>query len=708
MKKFLLPLLAVFTVIDLQGQVTQINSNRSLGWTFPLNQTKSIYVSSTDQTIWVTDGTLAGTIPLSDTIKAEQSNGSSTGLYNGKYIFSGGTAASGTELYITDGTPGGTRLLSDINPGAASSSPDDFVLLNGFLYFTADNPTYGRELWRTDGTLTTLVKDIVPGIVGSNVETGYDLFSTGTYLLFKANTPSSGIELWRSDGTDAGTVLLKDINNNTASSDIGIFSQFNNLVLFAANDGINGIEIWKTDGTASGTTILKDINPGPTGSVQTSDIISPLIFNNHAFFMANDGTHGNEIWVTDGTDAGTSLLMDIEPGPASSANALSVLSSVIAGNKFIFTSYNSTFTRNQLWESDGTPAGTKLFKDFFFDITDLHFPFIFTPLTINTQTPIPTLGQSLFQGNKFFFMETTAAEGSELWVSDGVDGTAAHTHIVKDIFPGTGSNDFGLYLYTSTTFFFPATDGINGVELWKTDGTDAGTSMVADINPGADSSNPELTLFFVVNGKVLFGANNGDSPTETDLYALDGTFTTLPIKLLDFTVTPKSADAVLNWRTSQEINSKNYTIQRSFDGRNFEPVGTVAASGTAATGKAYSFIDPGVINSGKSIIYYRLLSTDINGVSTFSPVITLKLNGTGKWNVRLLGNPVSDNIKVVLSGITENVRLSVVDIYGKKLYSGVLPAINGQISIPAASLARGSYTLITETLNERKVIQFVK
>jgi hypothetical protein len=102
------------------------------------------------------------------------------------------------------------------------------------------------------------------------------------------------------------------------------------------------------------------------------------------------------------------------------------------------------------------------------------------------------------------------------------------------------------------------------------------------------------------------------------------------------------------------------------------------------------------------------MSSDLSGKSTVSPVITLKLNGTGKWNIKLLSNPVSDNIKVVLSGITENVQLFVIDIHGKKLYSTLRPAVNGQISLPAGTLSHGIYTLITETLNERKSIQFVK
>ena len=280
-------------------------------------------------------------------------------------------------------------------------------------------------------------------------------------------------------------------------------------------------------------------------------------------------------------------------------------------------------------------------------------------------------------------MGGTAAEGTELWISDGVDSTAAHTNIVEDINPGPGGitdTTSISYIYTSGALYFPANNGSMGPELWKSDGTEAGTDIVADIITGAVGSDPSVN-FFLVNGKILFTANNGDSPALTDLYAVDGTFLPLPIKLRDFTVIAKSADAILNWHTSQELNSKDFTIQRSFDGLGFRNIGTVAASGTTSNAHAYSFIDPGIVNSGKNIIYYRLLITDKDGKSMLSPVITLKLKNTGKWNVRLLSNPVSDNVKLVLSGITQNVQLSIIDMSGKKLYSGSLSALNGQISI---------------------------
>jgi ELWxxDGT repeat protein len=581
-KEFLLLLLTVLSVTGLQAQVKQINSNKSLDFNYPLSSTKAVYLSATDQTLWVTDGTLAGTLQLSPAIKYSGALGS-TSFLNGKLIFAGTTLATGTELYITDGTPAGTSLVKDINTGAASSAPDgDAAVLNGFIYFTAVTATEGRELWRTDGTSsgTTLVKDIIPGPTGSNAIDSFNLFVNGNYILFAASTPSNGVELYKSDGTSGGTNLLLDINTANAGKDSSSprsFYNINNKVIFAATDATHGDEIWVTDGTAGGTQLLNDINPGMGSSTKielfpgfSSSIFSFFhTFNNEAYFNAYNGVSAGQVWKTDGIPGNTTLLKDIIPGPSVIPPLFLLINAIDLPGKFIFP-VSDLASRNELWESDGTIANTQLFKSF----DGGEIPFLFP--AYNFYAPSLNQQQVLFQGNKFFFEAKTAADGRELWISDG---TLANTQIVKDIKTGTGDGLPGSnisYTYTSGALYFPGDNTTNGVELWKSDGTSGGTTLVADIVTGATGSDTRLD-FFIINNKVVFGADNGDNATETDLYAVDGIFTPLPVKLLDFTITLKLTDAVLNWRTSQEINSKDYTIQRSFDGRNFESIGTVSA-----------------------------------------------------------------------------------------------------------------------------------
>src|SRR6516162_3732493 len=123
-----------------------------------------------------------------------------------------------------------------------------------------------------------------------------------------------------SNGTTAGTVLVKDINPGPGSAittpnplpggdDPKVMVDLNGTLLFAANDGVHGTELWKSDGTAAGTSLVKDINPGSAGSYPY-DFVK---VNGTLFFAANDGTHGKELWKSDGTAAGTGMVADINP-----------------------------------------------------------------------------------------------------------------------------------------------------------------------------------------------------------------------------------------------------------------------------------------------------------------------------------------------------------------------------------------------------------
>lgn len=694
----------VLAFCNSKAQVTQINSNQSLKVTYPLGNNKTIVVSDTDSSIWVSDGTLSGTIPISTNIKFEEAGG----LLSNKLIFVGSTDTTGSEIFITDGTSAGTGLVKNIVAGATGSDPAEWALLNGFYYFTAETAAEGRELWRTDGTSagTTLVKDIIAGPEGSNFTNNYNLFSNGSYLLFSANTPSSGVELYKSDGTAGGTVVLKDISPLGDSSNPREFFQLNNIVLFLADDSTHGEELWKTDGTAGGTVMVKDINPGAASSTANMFFFFGFhLFNNHVYFKATDGNSNGQLWSTDGTTGNTVMLKDIIPGNGTVSFIL-ITDGVNLASKFIFP-VSDIESRNELWESDGTVNGTKLFKAFALaDSGEITYNLLSYSFNFSNGT----LTQPLFQGNKFFFIANDSIHGRELWISDGVDSTVSHTSLVKDIKADTANgfgSDFTSYVYTSSGLFFSANDGTHGNELWKSDGTSAGTTMVADINPAAANSDPELPLF-VTNGKIIFSATDGDDANNTDLYSIDGTFTALPVKLSEFTVTLKSNDALLQWSTLNEVNGKDFIIQRSYDAQHFDNIGTMPVSNTSSLKHTYSFVDEGVSNSNKNIIYYRILTLDKDGKSESTNVIFIKLKGSDIWAISLLTNPVQNFASVGLSGITKDLELAIKDINGKVLYKESRHGTNGQISISVSGLPRGMYLLVAQTNNERRVIKFIK
>src|SRR5205823_5483883 len=143
-----------------------------------------------------------------------------------------------------------------------SSNPSFVGTLNGTVLFAATDGNTGRELWSTDGTATgtRLVKDITKGSANSNPVAGAVL---NGFLYFGAG---GGRECWKSDGTAAGTVRVRDIYPGSGSSDAGDLANVNGLLYFAANDGSNGNELWQSDGTSAGTVMVQDIYPGSTGS----------------------------------------------------------------------------------------------------------------------------------------------------------------------------------------------------------------------------------------------------------------------------------------------------------------------------------------------------------------------------------------------------------------------------------------------------------
>src|SRR5262249_47015812 len=148
-------------------------------------------------------------------------------------------------------------------PGPADGIPSVFTLVGDTVFFTADDGVNGVELWKTDGTPagTVMVKDLNPG--GNAFP--FELTALGNVLIFGCDGPA-GQEIWRSDGTNAGTFMLRDIRPGSIGSDPRYLTAWRNLVLFICDDGVVGDELWKTDGTTAGTVRVRDINPGATGS----------------------------------------------------------------------------------------------------------------------------------------------------------------------------------------------------------------------------------------------------------------------------------------------------------------------------------------------------------------------------------------------------------------------------------------------------------
>ncbi|AFY28282.1 Calx-beta domain-containing protein [Cyanobium gracile] len=431
----------------------------------------SAVTAANGRELWLTDGTQAGTRQVIDAFPgATGAFPSTVQLVNGTLLFASDDAAGDTELWFTDGTTAGTAQLVEINPVTSASSaiaPTFITPFDGGALFFTDDGISGNELWFTDGTAsgTRLLADIQPGPTGSRSATNpaRQLTVSGGKVFFTANTSAAGNELWVIESVAAGPRLVRDILPGSGSSGISVLTAFNEGVFLYANDGLNGVEAWFSDGTAAGTASLGNLSPLAAARATNPTVVGDKVFfaievsntpgvlggelwvsngtvanttrllanvqwpintvgaiNGKAVFIANDGVSGSELWISDGTPSGTRLLKDIQPGGINSNGALAAGPGIVFNGELYFRG-TTTAEGAELWKTDGTEAGTVLVAD----------------INPGTGSSNVSLLFSTILNGRLYFQASTPGEGLELW---STDGTAAGTTRVADINPGTAGS----------------------------------------------------------------------------------------------------------------------------------------------------------------------------------------------------------------------------------------------------------------------------
>jgi ELWxxDGT repeat protein len=288
-----------------------------------------------------------------------------------------------------------------------------------------------------------LLKNIDTAVDVTNVFGKPNLYTrAGDIVFFAATTQETGTELWKTDGTAEGTIMVSDLCPGPASSlsydpDISNLVSFNNSLIFTPFDSIYGYELWISDGSEQGTHLIRDINPGTANTT----VISPLKVNNLMFFGTDDGMHGTELWKTDGTEAGTSLVKDIN------ASRSGFMRSIGEFNGTYFFLGDDNIHGLELWKSDGTPEGTSLFLDAY-------------PGECSGG-----IGSFISIENKFFFTALDENWGVDLWISDG---TPEGIEKVRN-WPSSKIGSTGQFVLLNNSIYFTAIHEDYGEALFRYD-----------------------------------------------------------------------------------------------------------------------------------------------------------------------------------------------------------------------------------------------
>ncbi len=366
-------------------------------------------------------------------------------------------------------------LLKDINP-TGNSNVNGLTCVGDQVYFSATDGELGVELWSTDGTEagTVLVKDINAG-AGHGSPSNFMLFND--QLHFTAMDGVNGLQLWRTDGTESGTQAILNVADVDGLIEWAEFAVLGDRIFFRGRDAEHGSELWSTDGTAAGTQFFLDINPG----IANSGIDDPIAYNGHLYFEASDGTNGAEPWISDGTVAGTHLIAETIPGNFSSGTTPS---NFFAADGLVFFRAGTSATGDELWATDGTEVGTGLVRDIY-------------------PGPNTSFPSNLIEHNGQLHLRAFPTSGSStalIWQSDGTQpGTVS--------WPTFGYTNPDNLCSHNGSLYITAIGASTYRQLWRTDGTEAGTAEI--LFPGSDVISPfaNATVMRSCSGTLFFRAN---------------------------------------------------------------------------------------------------------------------------------------------------------------------------------------------------------
>ncbi len=437
-----------------------------------------LYDDGNGDELWTSDGTAAGTLPLTRFVVPDPFPTPLLKAAGGRLDFLADDVTGGADLWTSDGTVAGTRRATDFgfaSPFRFGFQPTQIERIGGRLLFVATDGLTGSRLWRTDGTPASTVP--VPG--SPEVEQETELVRVRGSVLFLGHSEGDVEDLWASDGTTV---------RNLAGF-CGFSCHLVEMVAVAGQAYIATFDgIWRSNGTPLGT---REVLQGR--SVDRFPFEAVAIAGGRVAFSADDrGPHGSQLWASDGTAAGTSLLSLIGSGGPGSSPALGAA----LGDSLVFSACE--VRQRRLWHTDGSGA---------------------TALSVPEDDCLFGGTAALAAAGGLVYAALHGPAGPQIYRTDG---TAAGTRPVTSL-PDTGNFFFRTPVVFRGKVLVPMVHAADGLSFWTSDGTPDGTFPLLTL--------PNLTSIdhLTVVGQELYFTS--DTATGTDrIWRSDGTATgTFPI-----------------------------------------------------------------------------------------------------------------------------------------------------------------------------------
>jgi ELWxxDGT repeat protein len=412
-----------------------------------------------------------------------------------------------------------------------------------------------------------MVKDITPGINPTNLYTN-EFYPVDQYLYF-INEDDTAI--WRTDGTNAGTLRMFSFANlsaNWTDRPFG-FLKASGKIFFVMSINYDTMGLYTFTHTSTTPTLLRKFKsisvPGTAGNPMDR-LRQLVVYKDKLYFNAADyyigsivNNKGKELWVSDGTLAGTQMLIDINPGNMGFNTDSDPTGFVEAYGKLFFAArvWSGSSTRYVLYESNGTTVGTQPYQfgtvvltstsassysgyayqlyngtlyitvaDFITPGSDLSTVYKIVNNAAPKSFSVYKLSGYGFSGGNMVFGGIPYAKGpadttgGELYMTDTLLNGSSTTTLLKNIAVGVGGYGSGPYNFTTLNnkLYFTANEPSQRIQIWKTDLTANGTVQVSQI-PVTQNVYNSFFSFTAFNGKLYFEAD--DSTHGNELYVLN-------------------------------------------------------------------------------------------------------------------------------------------------------------------------------------------